>query len=293
MRIQFIQDAFDLIRGKKVTSGGAISKSIINVENEQLTVLFEQFKHDRVRVNGVERRYLSDVNADRGVTEQTLSLLCADTQGSKTGVKVLNVGCGRKGQMDYLNALGYDAFGVDFDIEDDTERVKFHDLNTQDPLPFDAEFFDVIICQEIIEHIENPWLLMRKIKRVLKNNGRLILTVPNICSLASRKTFARSNFGYFTYYDKSNLWQHINPLPYWEVMHITNYNGFKLTKLSGCDECYVRFQPKFRKPTKETEIILTIQNNNVLHFVFNKITNDIKLYAPIPTHGYDWQNGAL
>ncbi len=291
MRVHFIQDFYDLLRGKKTTAGGKISKSDINVNKECLSELFDKFACEEVLVNGVKRKFLLDVNADRGVTEQTLALLCSNTSKERAEVKVLNVGCGRKGQMDFLRTLGYDAYGVDFDIESDTNKIKFHDLNTQDDLPFDKGFFDVIICQEIIEHIENPWLLMRKIKKVLSPTGLVILTVPNICSLASRKTFYRSNYGYFTFYDPSNLWQHINPLPYWEIMHIANYNGLALKRITGSEECYVKFKAKYRKPTKELERTLTIQNNKVLHYVFSKINEEIKLYSPAPTHGYEWNKG--
>jgi SAM-dependent methyltransferase len=39
--------------------------------------------------------------------------------------------------------------------------------------------FDTIICAELIEHLENPYEFLRRIKTLLRPEGRLILTTPN------------------------------------------------------------------------------------------------------------------
>lgn len=41
------------------------------------------------------------------------------------------------------------------------------------------EKFDVVVCSEVIEHVEKPKLLLEVLKRRLKNNGKLIITYPN------------------------------------------------------------------------------------------------------------------
>ncbi len=47
-------------------------------------------------------------------------------------------------------------------------------LNT----PFDSETFDTIISTQVLEHIEKPWLMVKEIRRILKNNGTCVLTAP-------------------------------------------------------------------------------------------------------------------
>ncbi len=56
------------------------------------------------------------------------------------------------------------------------ELVKMSKYN----LPFEKEFFDLLLCYETIEHIGDPLAFMQEITRVLKNDGLMILTCPNI-----------------------------------------------------------------------------------------------------------------
>jgi ubiquinone/menaquinone biosynthesis C-methylase UbiE len=48
-----------------------------------------------------------------------------------------------------------------------------------EPLPFPDNFFDIVICLETLEHLMNPYFAMMEIRRVLKEKGRLICSVPN------------------------------------------------------------------------------------------------------------------
>lgn len=45
-------------------------------------------------------------------------------------------------------------------------------------LPYKNNFFDVVYCLEMLEHVNNPELVLREIKRVLKKNGKAIILVP-------------------------------------------------------------------------------------------------------------------
>jgi len=43
--------------------------------------------------------------------------------------------------------------------------------------------YDVIVCNQVLEHIKNIFLPLTEMHRVLKTGGILILSVPNICAL--------------------------------------------------------------------------------------------------------------
>jgi SAM-dependent methyltransferase/uncharacterized protein YbaR (Trm112 family) len=45
-------------------------------------------------------------------------------------------------------------------------------------LPFNDSLFDVVICIDVLEHVENPALMISELARVLKNDGILILSTP-------------------------------------------------------------------------------------------------------------------
>jgi SAM-dependent methyltransferase len=53
-------------------------------------------------------------------------------------------------------------------------------------LPYDDNSFDGILCSEGIEHIDNQIFLLREFYRILKPEGILIVTTPNILNLEGR-----------------------------------------------------------------------------------------------------------
>ena len=45
---------------------------------------------------------------------------------------------------------------------------------------------DAIVCGELLEHLQNNFDVLLEFNRVLSKNGKLVLSVPNICSLKNR-----------------------------------------------------------------------------------------------------------
>jgi SAM-dependent methyltransferase len=59
-------------------------------------------------------------------------------------------------------------------------------------LPFRDGAFDLVICHHALEHIENLESSLKEIRRVLKTNGRLFVSVPNgygLCDFVYRTVF--------------------------------------------------------------------------------------------------------
>ena len=55
--------------------------------------------------------------------------------------------------------------------------------NINDGLPYPDNFFDTVLLGQVLEHLNNPIDALINIRRVLKEDGRLILDVPNPYSL--------------------------------------------------------------------------------------------------------------
>ena len=47
-------------------------------------------------------------------------------------------------------------------------------------LPFENKTFDVIICGDVLEHLVNPYAVVEKLKKLLKDDGVIIVSLPNI-----------------------------------------------------------------------------------------------------------------
>jgi len=65
-----------------------------------------------------------------------------------------------------------------------TREVQAYSVDLEStPLPAEDETFDVVLCCEVLEHMEiDPMFMMSEINRVLKDKGLLILTTPNVLS---------------------------------------------------------------------------------------------------------------
>ena len=62
------------------------------------------------------------------------------------------------------------------------------DLDRQD-ISFSDETFQVVLCSEIIEHLDSPSHLMREAYRILVDTGILVVTTPNIARIRNRINF--------------------------------------------------------------------------------------------------------
>ncbi len=58
------------------------------------------------------------------------------------------------------------------------------------PLPWDDESVDVVLCNQVLEHLKNVWLPMAEMHRVLRPGGHAVLSVPNLASLHNRVLLA-------------------------------------------------------------------------------------------------------
>jgi len=92
----------------------------------------------------------------------------------------LDVGCCRGGLKKFLGEdFAYHA--VDFEDNDFESFVKV-DLN-HEPLPYEDATFDAANCSAVLEHLFYPLELLRELKRVLKDDGCLLVSLPNDKSL--------------------------------------------------------------------------------------------------------------
>lgn len=70
-----------------------------------------------------------------------------------------------------------------------TQAVACVALDLDDPLPFADARFQLVHCGDGIEHLENPFALLRELARVLAPGGTLVVTTPNYLNLERRLRF--------------------------------------------------------------------------------------------------------
>lgn len=94
----------------------------------------------------------------------------------------LDAACGGFAIAAKVYAKGYDYVGVDQEIPAKNGKpLKGHPFVRGDVihLPYATRQFELVIATEIIEHFENGEPLLLELKRVLKDEGHLIIATPN------------------------------------------------------------------------------------------------------------------
>ncbi len=113
----------------------------------------------------------------------------------KPGAIILDAPCGSGTLAVELADRGFDVSGADVDTSAGVlPGIKFRSADLEGTLPWEDAHFDAVFSLEGFEHLENGFHLLREFNRVLKPEGILILTTPNIVSLRSRMRFFGSGF---------------------------------------------------------------------------------------------------
>lgn len=106
---------------------------------------------------------------------------------SPAGGRFLEVGCGAGATLEHLKSRGalYVA-GIDTN-EGAIELASQKGLDfvsvanvESDILPFGEKEFDCIIFADVLEHIYNPWRTLKSVTHYLKDDGCILLSIPNM-----------------------------------------------------------------------------------------------------------------
>jgi ubiquinone/menaquinone biosynthesis C-methylase UbiE len=160
--------------------------------------------------------------------------------------KLLDIPAGEGALAEQLLRSGFDVHCCD--LYPEIFRLRGVEIRRGDmggKLPYDDSSFDYITCIEGLEHVENPQQAMREFSRILKPEGNLIVSIPNILNIEERCKWllhgytshfkplsrehvksARSEFG-----EKVEIALHVNAISYSELRYSLEQCGFEVAKL--------------------------------------------------------------
>jgi SAM-dependent methyltransferase len=102
--------------------------------------------------------------------------------GDRISGRLLENGCGVGLYLEHLEPLGCETVGLEYEIPRAIEaKNKAANVigGAGENLPFHAESFDLILSNEVIEHVLDDTKAISEMIRVLVPGGRLILFCPN------------------------------------------------------------------------------------------------------------------
>jgi 2-polyprenyl-3-methyl-5-hydroxy-6-metoxy-1,4-benzoquinol methylase len=98
--------------------------------------------------------------------------------------RVLDVGCARGASAPLLRERGAtDLVGIEIDELLAAEARRRYDevvtASVEAELPWPPASFDTILCYDVLEHLYDPWSVLRRLRAVLRPDGRLQASIPN------------------------------------------------------------------------------------------------------------------
>lgn len=104
-------------------------------------------------------------------------------------INILDVGCGDGCISEFLFYEGYaNITAIDIDPDsikkaknkDCSKNINYvcEDINNY-LLSTRNQYWDIVICSEVLEHLNKPDELIKAISAIVKRDGRLLITIPN------------------------------------------------------------------------------------------------------------------
>ena len=96
--------------------------------------------------------------------------------------RILDIGCGHGELMADVYQNLENAYGLDPDASaiEKNHVIKNKFVGMAEKMPFESNFFDIVVCAWVLEHLSNPKEVFTEINRVLKPGGKFIFITPNI-----------------------------------------------------------------------------------------------------------------
>ena len=100
----------------------------------------------------------------------------------KKNLKILDWGCGKGELVKFLNLKGYNCYGLEIEsnnkvknhldlLKNDFIKDKISYINDNNKTEFASDYFDVVITNQVIEHMSNKDKFIYELKRILKSGG--------------------------------------------------------------------------------------------------------------------------
>ncbi len=187
--------------------------------------------------DNIQNRFHKPAHYFAGKRPELLALI---PRSSKT---ILDVGCG---SAEVWKDFPAEVSGVELNPVA-AERAKKYlkqvvSGDVEDaPLPFSDQSFDCIVFADVLEHLYDPWGMLLKFKKYLKNDGHVLISIPNIRHYrVLRALFFKGEFPY----EESGILDidHMRFFTFKEVSRMLDSTGFSITRR----ELKISASPKYK-----------------------------------------------
>ena len=160
----------------------------------------------------------------------------------KKNLKILDWGCGKGDLVKFLNDQGYDCYGLEVEdnkkvisqlktYENDFLKNKIFYIKHDNTTKFTPNFFDIVITNQVLEHMSNKIEFINELRRILKTGGFSY----NILPAKYRFIEVHIKMPFVHWFPKNNL----------RKILIIFFNIFKINHWSECKNLSFSQQVKY------------------------------------------------
>lgn len=192
----------------------------------------------------------------RNILQNTMGYLLKNVQKPM----ILDVGCGTGGTSNAFLKFG-NLVGTDFSFSALKLASKKGLENifrcTLTSIPLQERVFDIITALDVIEHVKDDSVVLLEIKRLLKQDGHVIITVPAFQFLWSEHDIALSHYRRYT---TSTLTK------------ILDHSGFEIVRISYFVSFIFPFYALYRILTRNS---INKEKPKTVRRTFPKVVNNL------------------
>lgn len=99
----------------------------------------------------------------------------------RSGASVVDIGCGRDAKFLMCNKdIIKGGIGMDFRVKEEKPAPNIKLINNQNmkTFPIEDNKIDTVFLNAVLEHLEEPVDMLLECKRILKNEGEIVMTTP-------------------------------------------------------------------------------------------------------------------
>lgn len=185
--------------------------------------------------------------------------------GNLKDICMLDIGCFdgsllnkcREGFSSMKNNLVFVGVDITYSCcrETNLKGLNSVQASAEKGLPFKDNSFDIVYSSEVIEHCLDTFNFLGEINRILKDNGIVFLTTPNINSIRNRwrVLLGEYPYGIETHFSKY-LPGHVRAFNFYTLEHLLEKFEFKVLEKNALNILPIRFSMK--KMLKCVDVLL-------------------------------------
>lgn len=122
-----------------------------------------------------------------GLAEAVAEYVNSKDEAGNRSIPMLDIGLGSGRSLMYIDKKGVgeklDLYGLDLmpkrlDSVYGSERWKLFQGDIEGGIPFEDKSFEIVLCEQLLEHLNEPNEAIKELSRVMKKDGLLVLGVP-------------------------------------------------------------------------------------------------------------------